>query len=747
MKPWLLDRRSEAPLSEGYCLVENEVALLAALLQAINVNAANADAADETACHVRGESLCDWAQKACRARGWSCEERQSPLDDLLAIAPNLSREHAALVWHELHQSSTRWTQFSSVSDVLQDLYPDFAWHHEASFAHAASWLLWRDGATISAHHNALLEAQTAQWRFLHPLSAALYVSTTEETSTRLRQWLHLEDGAEALWGAFAQAVAPRWMQQINQAFAKSLTRDGAKTWMTWRQKQWPTDVLESSAQQLVGYLELHAGEVTPQLLASLQNFLSLADIDRLQALSPPRAPSPMPAKTDAILRWVTNEYLPFRRWQAEHGDDEAGKSVYQTAQGFARWYLGWYSGALMGFEENRLATHNAHEMRNSDESSVVLWVIADGLGWLDAQRLQSLVVQRNMRLSATRSAPVFAPVPTITHFCKRAVRWGIAPREALKDTGTTASVRRESAVSAHRESSTRLREAKPGDLVIWQPLEPDAIYHKIADRSLTHDNVEGALVSLANQIVTSILQVPDDRVAKIVITTDHGRLLGRSQRRHAAPSGYETHGRTAYRVDETISGETQFDEDGVSWQGDLAWLDAERFGLPTDCIIAIDDSSFLTNSTSGKGHSGTEEFPHGGVFPEEVVIPWIEIERDAATLELSALATGSARAESRGLVAVTVENTNAISLQAQSLVIVSNGIEYSIPCDEALIPFSTTTWEVALESWPTRTETKKLKAWLEVRRLDGRAFKVETPCDLEVEEMQSRDNDLLGGMT
>lgn len=740
MKPLLLDRHGDAPAPAGTLCIDNERALLEALLQVL------AAAPDDTSASylIRGAALCAWAEKAWRGRDWACHEWQSPVEALLLVAP-LSRDEGARLWEALGATRETLPQPYRAADLLHILHPDFDWHSAPSWQHAAQWLLWRD-VNKAVPYEALLESWARGLR-IHGESgaetwSALYVVPIGAVRSALRQWLGLEGAME--WSAFPVEPPARWMQEIRKHYATQLTRDGATVWENWRLLALPMAVLETTASATVEFLAHHSAQTTPNLIASLSPFLPPAERARLRALCPPSDPGDVPHNVAEVLSWVTERYLEFRLWQAESGDAAAQARVTAMARAFGEWYLGWYSGALVGIYNRHLATYCAEQLRRSQDSEVVFWVIADGLGWNDAQTVMQHLTQHNARLSVTSAKPVFSPLPTITHFCKKAIRYSTTPL-AVAEGNLQQAARREIEVSGHRDAAQVLAECARGDIVIWKPMEPDNTYHEIADRSVAHSNVGGALRGLAGNILAAVDAVPENRALRIVLCTDHGRLLGSSQRRHAVPSGCESHGRAAYRRDDGILPARAYDVAGVCIEGDLAWLEAARFGLPVECVVPLDEGAFLTNSKQGRGHGGIEEFPHGGVFPEEVVIPWIEIERDARRLMLDARITGRARAGMAGRLQIALENPNAVSLRVTELQLNVGGQELAWERADELAPYGTLQFEIEIESWPQGISWRTATARLVLQRLDGHEFPVEPTLDLSSEELQSRD-DILGDM-
>jgi len=168
---------------------------------------------------------------------------------------------------------------------------------------------------------------------------------------------------------------------------------------------------------------------------------------------------------------------------------------------------------------------------------------------------------------------------------------------------------------------------------------------------------------VASKIADVTDHLSDKIPLHVILTTDHGRLLGTSPRCVPVPAGMHAHGRAAW-------GRTpqDFPASGYMVDGNMAYLYGERFGLSEDVAIILDESAFLTND----GRQGAERYAHGGLFPEEVIIPWIELERDVVpTQEVGAgiqvRITGKGRAGQPGVLDIEIANANEIPLVLSSV--------------------------------------------------------------------------------
>ncbi len=784
-----LDRRSEAEAAPGCLVIETEAQWLRAVCALIGGpsgpastsnppasvhengaahEAPSADTRPQTLM-VRGESLCTWAVAWWRGRGWPCEERLSPLRSLRLLCAAWSDEELRAVDDDLRLVWDDLAQPLSAPDVLRQFYPQvpFAWDAAPSLAHAAAWLLWLDETAIEPRHGVLLEAWAQAWRGGIGRDVVgveeLYASSPQEAQLRLRAWIGAwpvdEAGARDLlarfggrksWGVFPLPLPDAWQARARDSARALLARRGLAAWDEARRADISTQAREMWAQSALEWLQAHAEAAGAEVARGLEPHLPSPQIAQLRRLVKPSEPvdifSGAAPKPPQVLEWARRSYREWRLWQVENGSPSDSEHAVMLARAFGDWFRGFYTDALLGAHAGFLSTRASREVREAETSSVTLWVIADGLGLGDAQVLARSIARREGRLSSQNDSALFCALPTITSLAKPALRYGASPEQAHSDSSSIISntVRREIDVQGHRDASRALQSAHAGDLVIWKPLEPDKTYHEVADASLMRVYVENTLAALAENIVEAAGAVPDSLSLQVILSTDHGRLLTQSQRVHPAPEGFAPHGRAAtWSLPASTWGELNFDGGGLARLGEgVAILDPERFGLPFPVAVSLDEGSFL----DAAGRGGGESFPHGGMFPEEVVVPWIVLQRDARELLLQAQASGNDKPGARGVILIEIENPNPVRLQVLGLRLrLGARDERTIEVEAQAPPFDTFTLEVPLEPWPQGGPARAASGSLLLARPDGQEFEVAIAMSLDSKELQSRD-DILGDM-
>jgi hypothetical protein len=153
-----------------------------------------------------------------------------------------------------------------------------------------------------------------------------------------------------------------------------------------------------------------------------------------------------------------------------------------------------------------------------------------------------------------------------------------------------------------------------------------------------------------------------------------------------------------------------------------------------DMRIAWGEESFQNNK------SGHEPYPHGGLFPEETIVPWFVFKRDAEPLNLDITIEGSGEAGNIGSLIVDIINPSPIVLECFSISL-SHGAQVSgnwriAPCDA-------NRFSMPLNPWPSKADLSALKATLLFVQPNGVTLTHEVTPTLEVKSLYERDESLL----
>lgn len=711
----LLDRQGDLPAPPGFRIIETEVDFL---------RWATADAP----LLIRGQSLCAWAASFYNLRGRQYQYKESLSAMLQRVFPTLSLDHAKSLSKKIGLDSVSPEEISA-SFVLNHCYPSDVslWEGKVSPTHAASWLIWMCSHQPDEAEQIVLE------QFAHlmegqagdlPVGKIYRVTDKDSAQSLLYAWLGLGvDGQDIDFGEFPLDIPADLLREIKHLWMQRLIDTKGAFFEQMLGFPMTIKLRQELAQLAAQYFEQNAKYLNPKIIRQLQPYLSTQILGVLEKHVPPPDPKPLPEGEEAVLDWFQSEYLPYRLWQVRYGDKQISQKVIHHAQSFATWYLKRYPLWLL--ESKWISFYYTAHLRDSAPSFITFCVVLDGLPAWDAEDFARSIFAQIERLQIQEKTYGFSPLPTVTEFAKDALLKGVPPRLA-PETSPLGKI-----LPDNSSPTQGILDAKPGDLVFWRVGQPDAAYHFENDNKRERQ-VRAELDSILHALSEVVQTLPDEIPLRIVITSDHGRILNpKSPRCLLVPEGMQAHGRVAWgRLNR------EFDESGFSIDEDasLVAVYGERFEMAYDLLIAWDEDSFRNTKT------GSEPFPHGGLFPEEVIIPWFVFERDAQNPGLQIAIKGSGEAGSSGEIKIVITNPSRLLLECL-LISLSHGPQVS-GCWE-ILPLEKTEFTIRIEPWPTKADLKTLRASLTLRQPNGATFKTEALPALEVTSLYDRDESLL----
>jgi hypothetical protein len=546
----------------------------------------------------------------------------------------------------------------------------------------------------------------------------------------LRDWLRITAGpADPVLGEFPIEVPADLVDEARRQWATLLIETDGTLVDSLLGAPLPAVLRKTAAREMYRYVMMHPEHLNTSRSKALAPFLTQAEQDKLNSTLHPETPGKLPVAADEVLVWFESSYLPYRQWQRLYGTAEDAALVEDRARQFADWYFERYPLGLLGGELQKYLSFRQTLEHDQNSTTTTLVIVLDGLHAQDAVHLRGLLESAARRLSFLEQRWVFAPLPTVTVFAKDALLKGLDPRGAAAYGSLSSGVLPES-----KDPAPRLAEAKRGEWYIWRVMEPDETYHGYNNYDSLPIQVESALRKVAENIADIVERVPEEIALRIIVTTDHGRLLSTASREIEVPERMQSHGRAAWGVRQH-----EFDESGVAIEGDVAFLDGGRFGLPDDVgemAVVIGPQMFKTNDKK----KGSEAFPHGGAFPEEVIVPWMVLERDWELPLLTASINGKAAAGKPGEASLSITNPADVNLKIAEVTLqVLSGAARTVEVAAGIKPRSKRTLAIGLDLWPTSADIGAMTGHAIVQLPTGRRFEVPLTVNLESEEMYRRD--------
>jgi hypothetical protein len=299
----------------------------------------------------------------------------------------------------------------------------------------------------------------------------------------------------------------------------------------------------------------------------------------------------------------------------------------------------------------------------------VLWVVVDGLNYLNHQLLLRLLSETESELQIEEHYRLLGVLPTITAKAKFSLTTGRFPRENEKGNWNVQSLLADEFPGvkyAGKAQLSRLHEQLAEDttgLCYWNMTAVDECYHEQTDGDAVRRNVEAQIRALSGNLSDIIMKSPNRDRISVVISTDHGQMIGPCRPLNGIRSNIKAHGRTASEsllALSPVAGEAFIENEEKS----IVELNPIRFQLDEPTSLALGHYYFGAWTTDSQGRAWGV---HGGLYPEEVVVGFSILSRKPRRQPISAEIRGEGEVGRLGTVQLTVDNPNRASVNLLSL--------------------------------------------------------------------------------
>jgi hypothetical protein len=242
-------------------------------------------------------------------------------------------------------------------------------------------------------------------------------------------------------------------------------------------------------------------------------------------------------------------------------------------------------------------------------------------------------------------------------------------------------------------------------LCYWNMTAVDDCYHTQTDPDAIHNNVEARLDALAKIISQLVTTAADpDRVA-VVISTDHGQMLGPCFKHEIKLEAADVHGRTAKGNPLALA--LGADQAYLKTSdGSAVVLDRTMFQLSEVTTLALKSYHFSDWSKDSQGRAWGV---HGGLFPEEVVVGLSVLLRKHQRKTITAKITGTGEVGKPGRITLWVDNPNPAPLNLLTLTL-NEVDEYNLshPLNSGVGGLSQSPIELELRKFPAPVNAEQL---------------------------------------
>jgi hypothetical protein len=647
----------------------------------------------EATCWICGEWLCRWTREWLRYLGEESaviEEKHFPRPRLQAVLksvpiPSTWGDREVLAWVELLDI---YPPEECVTHLLESKTGPggSVWSKTPSIEHLAEYLSLEIDPELKPFVDVWVEDLRGRIE-----EEVLNFYRFSERKNALRAWLGIESGSSPR-EKFPLEVPSRFLPEFRTKWVTRITQSKGEVIET-------LDVvrqcgLRHIADVAAGMLLKKSAWLTTPRVQKLSPYLASDVAQQLQSLVPPPVPVPLAANASALeaLRWAALSYLPYRKWQTiNEPSGSARVAAEEAANTFVEWLIQAYpvlKQDVVG--ESCLNYGVASDVHALSSRSPVLWVVVDGLGWLDHLELLRKLCERGRFSVVQAPKPKISILPTKTEFAKWSLYSQLLPchpswePDAGRAFPSNTECERYTDAPSRRESLAQDLKLGSRRVYCWDTVLYDSLFHNDTNwKHLVQVAVPNQLASIAAEIEYLVSQHPNQSSVEVVICSDHGQIMGQHEQLLSPPDVPEYGGRMCC---------------GAVDDPRFIKLDAARFGLPQDISVVRGPQCIRAHQMN---QSGEAVGVHGGLYPEEVVVGVSIIRVGAVRKPLIVVCSGTGKSGERGVVDVEVVNPNDATV-TDGYLYVSEILELSggVPVQLCVEPFGRATVQVQLRCWP-----------------------------------------------
>lgn len=335
---------------------------------------------------------------------------------------------------------------------------------------------------------------------------------------------------------------------------------------------------------------------------------------------------------EQMLAWATQKYLPYQAWC--DANNFIDPSLYDMADVFASWlYVNWHeihaNSKRMVF--NILPNHAG---QFGQDGNINLILVIDNLGWMQVSNLQDLFQEQGFYL--TLAEPYLSMIPSETEISKKCLLSGSPTYQGIDSKSYTAIIEKGWVPYFNQANFRYLSD--PGKLDSLQEINAktyvvnyraiDTAFHmSSAQLGLPHtQHIHNLLVGFVDTVVDFIKKHTLEDKIKIHVVTDHGSLRIPGQvPNDLNPDSFKgaDYPHISHRFVEVTN--TRYEKLPDNLKMDCFFIPSIEFGNPTHFLCARRANRFLPTDETF--------YVHGGLSPEEVVVPHLVFEAAVAPVQ------------------------------------------------------------------------------------------------------------------
>ena len=397
----------------------------------------------------------------------------------------------------------------------------------------------------------------------------------------------------------------------------------------------------------------------------------------LKGLVRPPPPS-MPVKTwklEQMLTWATNSYIPYQSWCALN--NKMDKEIYILADEFAQWlYRNWQdihaNSKRMVFN---ILPNNADLLKTGESINLVL--VIDNLWWGLVPIIKDLFQVHGFFLSKVE--PYISMLPSETEISKKCLLAG-APTYNDIDNKTYKNIIERGWVPYFNDAAFQYL-GDPGKLdeigeinghtYVVNYLAIDKALHMSSDKiGMPHLKYISSLLEGFVETIAEFIDKHDLKKRIVIhILTDHGSTtIPADIANNLDLSGFKSTEFTIRSPRYIAVSSEKFSSLPENWKEDCFFLDATEFGNDSHYLSARRGNRFVRTDDTF--------YAHGGLSPEEVIVPHLIFEAAKVPLQnLTLLLAPNEFRYRKEKIALEIGNPNEFAVENIRISVINSNIE------------------------------------------------------------------------
>lgn len=375
------------------------------------------------------------------------------------------------------------------------------------------------------------------------------------------------------------------------------------------------------------------------------------------------------------INWALSSYLPYKFWMEETSTVDS--NIDKFSEQYAEWVFNNYD-SLISSEPQMIYKTIKTISSNLKNDSISLIVMIDNFNYKYVNYCKELFLQSGYSL--TQNTPTLSMLPTATEVSKYAFFSGDPFSNFDKQYSAMCKQWETMLEKPVRYlpdlNSLECIHEKDANLYILNYLSLDKVLHDNAKDSAIplKQRIKSELYAMVDKIMAFTYRLGVENLIKIYIISDHGSTkIIEGQDNLIPPKFYKDKSEDAgYRYIKLDDNKFNTYKDSL---GNLCYpMDKAEFGVKYNYMIAKSYNRFLKNNE--------ETYVHGGISPEEHIIPLLKFEKVDVILNKPniALKTNVFRFNTLANFVLEIKNFNEYQISNLTIFVLNDNIKLN--CNE-----------------------------------------------------------------